>query len=84
MNKALIEGATNNPCAPEGMEDHVGNLPIRVIEHPDVGLVCESAWKPSQLELVILLTGGYVILGVVGGQPPVYLKVDDNKGAQEL
>lgn len=84
MNKALIEGANANPRAPDGMEDHCGNLPVRFIERPDVGVVCESAWKPTQEELVVLLTGGYVVLGVVGGQPPVYLTVTDNKGAQEL
>lgn len=84
MKAALIEGATNNPGAPRGMEGHVGRLPIRVRERDDVGQVCESAWKPTPEELAVLLDGGYVVLGVVGWQVPVYLTIADRQGAQEL
>lgn len=84
MNPALIEGATNNPGAPKGMEGQVRRLPIRVSEQDDLGTVCESAWKPTAEELAVLNDGGYVILGIVGWQPPVYLTITDRKGAQEL
>lgn len=83
MNKALIEGATNNPGAPAGMEDRVGTLPIRASQSAD-GLICESAWKPTPEELAVLLDGGYVILRVVGWQVPVALYVADRDGAKEL
>lgn len=83
MNKALIEGATNNPGAPAGMEDRVGTLPIRVVKDGD-GIRCQSAWKPSDWELSILLAGGFVVLDVLGWQPPVALSVVDRNGAQEL
>ena len=84
MKAALIEGATHNPGAPPGMEGNVGRLPIRASRQEDVGIVCESAWKPSPEELAVLMDGGYVVLGVMGWQVPVYLTVTDNKGAQEL
>ena len=84
MKPALIEGATNNPGAPKGMEKHVGRLPVKVVDRDDVGIVCESAWKPSPEELAVLADGGYVVLGIVGWQPPVYLTITDRKGAQEL
>lgn len=84
MKPALIEGATNNPGAPRGMEGHVRRLPIRVSQREDVGQVCESAWKPSPEELAVLMDGGYVVLGVVGWQVPVYLTITDRRGAQEL
>jgi hypothetical protein len=83
MNKALIEGATNNPGAPSGMEETCGRLPIRVVRDAD-GVVCQSAWKPTPEELAVLTDGGYVVLHVVGWQPPVALGVTDGKGASEL
>lgn len=83
MNKALIEGATNNPGAPAGMEGTCGRLPIRVDRDED-GVRCLSAWKPTPEELAILTDGGYVVLHVVGWQPPVALTVTDRTGAQEL
>lgn len=83
MNKALIEGATNNPGAPEGMEATCGRLPVRVMQDND-GLFCQSAWKPTPEELAVLSDGGYVVLTVVGWQVPVNLSVVDRDGAQEL
>lgn len=83
MQKALIEGATNNPGAPEGMEGAVGTLPVRVVQDGDT-LMCQSAWKPSLEEIGVLLNGGYVLLTVVGWQVPVSLSVVDSRGAQEL
>lgn len=83
MKKALIEGATNNPGAPKGMEDNCGTLSIRAIQHED-GLFCQSAWKPSLEEIGMLLNGGYVVLTVAGWQVPVNLSVVDRHGAQEL
>jgi hypothetical protein len=83
VNKALIEGATNNPGAPKGMEDSVGTLPIRVSQYED-SIVCDSAWRPTQEEIFELMKGGFVVLRVVGWQPPVSLHVVDKKGATEL
>lgn len=37
---------------------------------------CESAWKPTPEELELLNAGGYVVLHVVGRQPPVALWVE--------
>jgi len=83
MNKALIEGATNNPGAPAGMEERCGTLPIRVV--PDGNsIICQSAWKPTPEELAVLSDGGYVVLHVWGWQVPVALTVADRDGAKEL
>lgn len=38
--------------------------------------VCESAWRPSPLELQQLNAGASVVLTVFGGQPPVSLNVE--------
>lgn len=84
MNKALIEGATHNPGAPEGMEDSCGRLPIRVTRDERNHVVCQSAWKPTPEELAVLADGGYVVLSVWGWQPPVALTVADRDGAKEL
>lgn len=83
MNKALIEGATNNPGAPAGMEATCSRLPIRVVRDDD-GIVCQSAWKPTPEELAVLTDGGYVVLHIAGWQVPVALTVTDRTGAQEL
>ena len=89
MQKALIEGATNNPGAPSDWnkekEGSCGRLPIRVITDGSGKVVrCVSAWKPSALELGVLNDGGYVELHVVGWQVPVALSVTDRNGAQEI
>lgn len=83
MNKALIEGATNNPGAPRGMEGQVGTLPVRVV-HQGEDILCLSAWKPTPEELAVLTDGGYVVLQVLGWQVPVALFVVDRDGAKEL
>lgn len=81
MKPALIEGATNNPACPEGVQG--GRLPIKV-EQNDGHTYCYSAWKPNAEELRQLNEGGYVMLTVVGWQVPVALNVLDKTGAQEL
>lgn len=84
MNKALIDGATNNPGAPAGMEDSCGTLPIRVARDEGGHMVCQSAWKPTAEELAVLTDGGFVVLSVWCWQVPVALTVVDRGGAQEL
>lgn len=83
MKPALIEGATNNPGAPAGMESSCGRPPIRV-SGGERNMICESAWKPSPEELAVLTDGGYVVLQVAGWQVPVALSVADRDGAKEL
>lgn len=83
MNKALIEGATNNPGAPQCMEGRVGTLPVRVVRQGE-DVLCLSAWKPTPEELAVLTDGGYVVLQVLGWQVPVALFVVDRDGAKEL
>lgn len=87
MNKALIDGATNNPGAPREWDKdrngECGRLPIRVVER-NGGTMCESAWKPTAEEIAVLTDGGYVVLHIAGWQVPVALSVTDRKGASEL
>mgnify|MGYP000936494736 CR=1 FL=1 len=64
-----IEGATVVMRAPKGMDD-CRDLHVRVIEGCYV-----SRWEPTPDELAALNAGGSVELWVVGGQPPVALKV---------
>jgi len=74
MISKRIEGATNYLGAPPGWDPerdgHCSHLAIR-----REGNVCYSAWEPTPEELAKLNAGGSVILGVVGGQPPVSLSV---------
>lgn len=44
-------------------------LPVRF----DAGTVI-SVWKPSEEDLARLNAGGGIVLGVLGGQPPVWLE----------
>lgn len=75
MIAARIAGATHNLGAPPDWDrekhGHCRALPVRV-----EGDVYHSAWEPTPAELAALIAGGYVVLTVVGGQPPVALNVE--------
>ena len=64
--------------APEGWAEQgceCARLWVRKIEENGLSVV-ESAWEPTPAELAALNAGGSIILGVVGGQPPVMLSVE--------
>lgn len=67
-----IEGATHVMRAPIGSEG-VTDLYVRQIDDCVV-----SRWEPTPDELATLNKGGSVELWVMGGQPPVALKVADH------
>jgi NTP pyrophosphatase (non-canonical NTP hydrolase) len=56
-----------------------GELHARV-----TGDLVETAWYPTPEELTALNRGGVVILAIVGGQPPVSLKVEPAEAAVPL
>jgi hypothetical protein len=71
-----IAGATHHLGAPQGWDEAAqgpcGRLHVRVLPEG----ICESAWEPTPDELAALNAGASIILGVVGGQPPVMLSVE--------
>ena len=75
MIVARIAGATATLGAPKEWDAERGgncrSLPVRVIDN-----VWQSAWEPTPEELLMLNAGGFVVLSVPGGQPPVMLTVE--------
>lgn len=70
-----IERATHYMGAPEGWDPEkdgeCGHLAVR-----QVGNVFWSLWEPTPGEIELIKQGGSVLLGIVGGQPPVMLAVE--------
>jgi len=60
--------ANTKRTAPEGMEDTVGTLPVYFD-----GVQTISCWVPTQAEREAIAAGLPVWLGVLGGQPPVWV-----------
>jgi hypothetical protein len=59
-------------CAPKGMEDSCGNLPV----YRRTDGIFVSAWMPSQEEKEAIAKGASIMLYVIGnGHPPVTLQV---------
>ncbi len=81
MIKAVIARHTAVFGAPKnwdhGKDGPIMGLPVRVEEYSGSAVkgFC-SAWAPTPDELAILNAGGFVILSVLGGQPPVMLTVE--------
>lgn len=75
MIVARIAGANVNFGAPKNWDDArdgpCRSLPVRVVDGS-----YQSAWEPTPDELLMLNAGGFVVLSVVGGQPPVCLSVE--------
>jgi hypothetical protein len=71
-----IVGATHHLAAPEGWDEASQGLCSRLHVRVLPKNVCESAWEPTPAELAALNAGASIILGVVGGQPPVMLYVE--------
>lgn len=79
-----IAGATHNLGPPPGMTaEQCSRLFVR-IEMTTLGPVAYSAWEPTPAELEALKAGGHVLLGVVGGQPPVILSVEPPAASEEM
>lgn len=86
-----ISGANHYLGAPAGWkpaeDGECGHLAIRTQGDPRRGQGwCESAWEPTEKELVALNAGGSVILRVVGWQPPVamYVEIPDSGQPGEI
>ena len=71
-----IAGATHHLGAPQGWDEATQGPCKRLHVRVSPEGVCESAWEPTPAELAALNGGGSIILGVVGGQPPVMLSVE--------
>jgi hypothetical protein len=81
MEPSEIAGKTHSLGAPRDWnEDKNGpcaRLPVRAIQiEGGVGMMFESAWKPSPEEIAALQNGGQVILRTYGVQPAVALYVE--------
>lgn len=79
MKPVEFVGQTHLFGAPQGWDQKrdgiCGVLPIR-IECAERVPDCISYWKPSREELAALIAGAHVRLSVVGGQPPVWIGVE--------
>lgn len=75
MIPKIIAGATTWFGKPKDWDEQrdgkCAQLGVRVTQD---GLH-ESAWEPTAAELAVLNAGGYVVLSVLGHQPPVRLSV---------
>lgn len=71
---------TNNAIlgAPEGMtKDECQALPLTILSYENGIRSLKSYWTPTEEELAILNSGGYVTLEVLGIQhPPVIIGVE--------
>lgn len=71
MKPTLISNSTRTFCGPQGLASDVGKLSIR----DEVALggvnVMMSAWRPDTAEVIRLITGQPLLLGIVGFQHPV-------------
>lgn len=76
MRPGPIEGSNATCGAPKNWDAEkdgpCGALEVRVAT-PNL---YQSAWYPSPDEIKALIQGAYVVLTVVGGQPPVRLDVE--------
>ena len=82
MRPVNFEGATHTFTKPRDWDrERDGDcfdLPVMVVRLPETR-ECVSMWKPTADELKRLHAGGFIRLGIVGGQPPVMLSVETVK-----
>lgn len=71
MRPIDVEGLTTSVLAAEGCDD----LPARVVHDPQLGKVIETYWQLEDDEIVAIMETKLVRLSILGGQPPVMMRV---------
>lgn len=79
MKASYFQEATVSMGAPKNWDEKTQGVCHNLCVHVSGDGTCISLWKPSKKDLELLNNGGFVRLGILGGQPPVWVDVPNSE-----